>query len=74
MKIKNPHQILVGNKYKITEPCYDDYIEGLKPETYVVEVISKKRFGFILKDIENDFTFERTFQHLINCKIEEYEN
>lgn len=45
-----------------------------KPETYVVEVISKKRFGFILKDIENDFTFERTFQHLINCKIEEYEN
>jgi hypothetical protein len=28
-----PKQLLVGNQYKITEPCYDDYDEGLEPET-----------------------------------------
>ena len=65
-KLNNSHQMLVGSQYKITEPDYDDAGE----ESYIVEVIKKMKHGFILRDIEHNFTFERTFQHLMNCEIE----
>ena len=65
-KIINPHQMLLGTQYKITEPNYDDD-ETSSP--YIVEVISKLKHSFILKNIEHNFTFERTFQHLITCDI-----
>jgi cellobiose-specific phosphotransferase system component IIB len=72
-KLNNPHQMLVGYQYKITEPDYDeDGPEGNKP--YIVEVIKKMKYGFILRDIEHNFTFERTFQHLMTCEIEEVYN
>lgn len=61
---------MVGSRYKITEPVYDDYEEGLEPQTDVVEILSKTNFGFILKNIEHNFTYERTFQHLMICEIE----
>jgi len=64
----NPHQMLVGSRYKITEPDYDDVSE----ESYIVEVVKKMKHGFILRDIEHNFTFERTFQHLMTCEIEEF--
>jgi hypothetical protein len=70
-KLNDPHQMLVGSHYKITEPVYDDYDEGLQPETDIVEVINKTRYGFILRNIEHNFTYERTFQHLMTCEIEE---
>jgi hypothetical protein len=66
-KLNNPHQILVGSQYKITEPDYDDVGE----EPYIVEVVKQMKHGFILRDIEHNFTFERTFQHLMTCEIEE---
>jgi predicted Ser/Thr protein kinase len=69
-KLNNPHQMLVGSQYKITEPDYDeDGTEINKP--YIVEVVKKMKHGFILRDTEHDFTFERTFQHLMTCEIEE---
>ena len=70
-KLNNPHQMMVGSQYKITEPVYDDYDEGLQPETDLIEVVNKTRYGFILRNIENDFTYERTFQDLMTCEIEE---
>jgi hypothetical protein len=66
-KLNNPHQILVGSQYKITEPDYDDVGE----EPYIVEVVKQMKHGFILRDIEHNFNFERTFQHLMTCEIEE---
>ncbi len=69
-KLNNPHQMLVGSQYKITEPDYDeDGPEINKP--YIVEVVKKMKHGFILRDTEHDFTFERTLQHLMTCEIEE---
>ncbi len=65
-KIKNPHQMMIGYQYKLTEPDYDD----VGVETDIVEVIKKTSYGLILKNIEHGFTYERTFQHLMNCKIE----
>jgi hypothetical protein len=65
--LKSPHQMMVGSQYKITEPDYDD--EGF--DTDVVEVMSKNKSGFILKNIDHGFTYERTFQHLMTCVIEE---
>jgi len=62
----------VSKPYKITEPLYDDYEEGLKPETDIVEVIKKYEYGVVFKNIEHNFTYERTFDYLSNCKIEEY--
>ena len=68
-KLNNPHQMMVGSQYKITEPVYDDYDEGLQPETDLIEVVNKTRYGFILRSIEHDFTYERTFQDLMTCEI-----
>ena len=68
--ISNPSQMLVGSQYQITEPDYDnDGPEINKP--YIVEVIKKMKYGFILKDIEHSFTFERTHQHLKTCEIKQ---
>jgi len=69
--IKQPKSMIVGNRYKITEPCYDDYDEGIEPETDIVEVIKKTQHGFIFKNIEHNFTYVRTFNHLLDCKIED---
>ena len=68
-KLNNPHQMMVGSQYKITEPVHDDYDEGLQPETDLIEVVNKARYGFILRNIEHDFTYGRTFQHLMTCEI-----
>lgn len=63
----SPRQMFVGFKYRITEPDYDS--DGADP--YNVEVIKRTVSSVILKDIDYNFTFERTFQHLLTCKIEE---
>lgn len=70
-KMRTPYDMIVGYHYKITEPNYDDFDEGLDPEKYTAEVIKKTKFGVVLRDITNDFTFDRDFQHLLNCEIEE---
>lgn len=69
-KLHDPHQMIIGYHYKLTEPVYDDFDEGLEPEPSIVEVISKTKDGLILMDIEHGFTYERTFQHLMTCEIE----
>ena len=70
-KIDNPYYMLVGSQYKITEPVYDDYDEELQPEIYLVEVVRKNKQGLILRNKEHNYTYERTYQHLMNCEIEE---
>ena len=49
MKIKDPHSLIIGEKYKFTWKVYDDYDEGLKPEIDIVEVLNKNSYGFIFK-------------------------
>ena len=46
--------------------------QGLKPETNLVEVISKDKTGIMLKNIKYDYTYKRTYQHLLTCKITQY--
>jgi hypothetical protein len=70
-KIKDVNSLIVGKRYKITWPNYDDYEEGLDPETDIVEVISKNRIdGYVLKNIEHDFTFSKQPSMLGDCDIE----
>ena len=66
MLIKQPKSMIVSNRYKITEPCYD---EGLEPETDIIEVIKKTNTGLVLRNIEHNFTYERSFEHLLTCEI-----
>ena len=61
---------MIGLQYKITAPVYDDYNEGLLPETNLVEVVSKNKNSVILKNIELDFTYEQSYSMLMNCVIE----
>ncbi len=65
--------MMVGNQYKITEPDYDEDGPEINKPSFV-EVVKKMKRGFILKDTEYDFTFERGFQHLMTCEIEEVYN
>lgn len=69
-KIKNPHSLIVGEKYKITHPIYDDYNEGLSPDIEIVEVFKKTRDGFILNNIACDLKYEIKYNMLMNCEIE----
>lgn len=66
-KLNSPHKMMAGCQYEITEPDYNSVGE----EPYVVEVVKQMKYGFILRDVEHNFTFERTFQHLMNCEIKE---
>lgn len=65
-----PDAMMVGERYKITEPVYDDFDEGIEEETDLVEVINRIGNKLILKSIEHGFTYERDFQYLKECKIE----
>jgi hypothetical protein len=69
--LNNPHQMIPGQKYKITFPCYDDYDENLKPEVSMVEVVKKMKYAFLLKDLEYNNSFESTFLTLMLCQIKE---
>ena len=71
VNIKDPNSLVVGRKYKITWPNYDDYDEGLEPEVDVYEVIGKNRVdGYILKSVEHDWTINRHPNMLADCVIE----
>jgi len=67
--IKDPHSMIVGNKYEIIEPNYDDYDEGLSPEVEIVEVIKKTNQVITLKNIQHGFTYNRNYSHLLTCDI-----
>ena len=67
--IKDPHSMIVGNKYEIIEPNYDDYEEGLSPEVEIVEVIKKTNQVIILKNIQHGFTYNINYSHLLTCDI-----
>jgi hypothetical protein len=70
-QIKDPNSLIVGKKYKITWPCYDDFDEGLEPEVDVMEVVEKnKADGYILKHSEHGWTISRHPQMLKDCEIE----
>lgn len=66
----DPHSMIITLKYYITDPCYDDYEEDLTPQTDLVEVIAKNKNHVILKSLNDGITYERTYQHLLNCEIE----
>jgi hypothetical protein len=67
--IKNPKDLIIGNFYNISEPVYDDYNENIQKEIDLVQVISKTQNSVILKNIQHDFTYERTYNHLLDCII-----
>jgi len=68
-KIDNPYCVHVGFKYKIIEPVYDDYDEGLEPETHIYEVVAKTNNG-LLVNLDGD-THELNYQYLQTCEIYE---
>lgn len=71
IRIKDTNSLIVGNKYKITWPVYDDYDEGLEPETNTVEVIGRNKVdGYIFKDIQDGQTFTKIPTMLNDCDIE----
>lgn len=66
-EIKNPHHLIIGNKYQIEHPCYDAFDEGLEPEIEIAEIINKTNTGFIIK---NDLIkYHISFMDLKSCKI-----
>lgn len=69
--IENPHHLIIGNKYTITLPCYDDYDEGLEAEVMDIVVIGKLKYGYLLQDIKNGINIEYTYNLLKDCIIEE---
>ena len=68
--MKNVDYLIVGSKYKITHVVYDDYDEKLEPESEIVEVIKKNRTGYVLKNMEFNYSYEITFSMLLDCEIE----
>jgi len=73
MKLKNPHQMMIGSKYKITEPFYEDF-DGeynSEPESEIIEVIKKTKNSFLFKDTKYNVKFERDIRYLMECEIEE---
>lgn len=73
-KIDNPHHMLIGSRYRITNPVYDDFAENLEPEIDLVEVVSKNKQGFILKSIKHNYTYDLSYPYLMDCDIEEIDN
>jgi hypothetical protein len=67
-KLHTPYLMMVGSQYQITEPDYDNVGPDINKAS-IVEVVKRSRYGFILRDIEHNFTYERTFQHLMDCEI-----
>ena len=65
-KLNDPTKLIIGEQYLITEPIYDDSDSG-EPE--LVEVVSKTNSGYVLKSIQHNFTYSRTFSHLNACEI-----
>jgi hypothetical protein len=71
IKIKDPNSLIVGKKYKIVWPVYDDYEEGLEPEVDVMEVIGKNKVdGYILKNVDHGWTINRHPNMLTDCEID----
>lgn len=71
--IKDVNSLIVGKKYKITSPIYDDYDEGLEPEKSNVLVVQKSRDGYILRDLDTDDVYRRNYSYLSDCEVEEVE-
>lgn len=63
-------RISVGDVLRITHPCYDDYEEGLKPEVEDIKVIDRQRDGFLVRNLEHDFTYLMRFNTIKNCQVE----
>lgn len=72
-KITNPHDMMIGGKYKITYPVYDDYNENLEPESDNVQIIQRQKNAFLVRDIENNIQFALLFTILMECDITEIE-
>jgi hypothetical protein len=69
-RIKDPNSLIVGKKYKITWPVYDDYDEGLKPEVETYQVVDRNRDGYVLKHLEHGWTINKPQYMLADCEIE----
>lgn len=68
--LKNPHDLVVGEKYKITNPVYDDFDEGLEADIDIVTIDKKLQYGFIVTDEKHNQQYELKFDYLMNCEIE----
>lgn len=68
--VKNPHDLIVGEKYKITHPVYDDFDEGLEAEIDTVTIDKKTQDGFIVTDEKFNQQYELKFNYLMTCEVE----
>lgn len=68
--IKNYNDLIDGETYKITYPCYDDYLEDLKAEVETCEIIRKNRFSYLVRDVDHNYDHELRFDILKECEIE----
>ncbi len=68
--IKNPHDLIVGDKYKITHPVYDDFDEGLEADVDIVIIDKKLRNSYVATDIKYIQQYELKFDYLMSCEIE----
>lgn len=71
IKIKNPHDLIVGKTYKIIFPCYDDYNEGLEPEIDIIIVSSKNKSNILFHSMNSDISYTIDYKNLVNYEIYE---
>lgn len=68
--VKNPRDLIVGEKYKITHPVYDDFDEGLEAEIDTVTIDKKLQYGFLVTDEKYNQQYELKFDYLMTCEVE----
>lgn len=72
IKIKNPHDLIIGKTYKIIFPCYDDYDDGLESEVDVVIVTEKNKSNILAHSMNSDNTYSFGYRNLLDYEIFEY--
>lgn len=67
------NSLIIGKKYTLTFPAYDDFEEEIEDETMNLLVLSKGKNSYVFKDLDNDNTFSWNFHMLDVCEIKEYD-
>jgi hypothetical protein len=71
MKINHYNEMQVGGSYKITWPNYDDYEEGLTPDTSKVTILARYPNSFLIVDLQHNVEMEIKFNVLVDCELEQ---
>lgn len=67
MIIKNAHDMIVGNTYRVT---YPDYFDDIQPNVATVKIKSKNDGHVLVYDIDDNIVYRINFTVLKNCTIE----